>query len=135
MHQSTSQLGSDSLTSERTGKDSSASQHQWTSQLRSDPHRRDSSSPKRTGSDSSATNHQSASQVQSDRHRPRSTERTGTDSSASRHQSTSKLTSHRSDLNLQFTPTPALLCHIDKGRTVILVSVLRPVVTSLTDHL
>ena len=165
MHQSASQLSQETtITSEHTGRGSSAALHQPFSQLRSDLQQQKSSpkctvsdfsaakhqstsqlvsdrprpdsSPKRKGSDSSAFKHQSSSQLSSDRHQPKTSERTGTDSSALRYQSTSQLTSHRplTDLDLQCLPTPALIC-TNKGRTVLLVAVLRPVVRSLTDQL
>ena len=69
MHQSASQLSQETTSSERTGRGSSASLHQPSSQLRSDPHRQESS-PTRTGSDSSAVKYQSTSQLVSDRPRP-----------------------------------------------------------------
>ena len=141
MHQSASQLDSDTLTSERTGQGSSASQHQPSSQLRSHLHQPESSpkrtgtdssaskhrstiqlrsdrpissSPKRTGSDSSASKQQSTSQLQSDRHQPRSTEHTGNDSCATRHQSTSKFSSHRSQTN-----RPKSTVYTDTGSPVL----------------
>ena len=123
LHQSASQVGSQTTaSSERTGQGSSASLHQPSSQLGSDPQQKSSpkctvsdfsatkhqltsqlvsdrprpdSSPKCTGSDSSALKHQSSSQLSSNRHQPKTSERTGTDSSAPRHQSTSQLTSHQ----------------------------------------
>ena len=96
LHQSASQLVSQTTaSSERTGQGSSASLHQPSSQLRSDPQQQDSS-PKRTVSDFSAAKHQSTSQLVSDRPRPdSSSKRTGSDSSAVKHQSSSHLSSNR----------------------------------------
>ena len=80
LHQPSSQLGSDppqEPSPKCTVSDFSAYKHQLTSQLVSDRPRPDSS-PKRTGSDSSALKHQSSSQLSSDRHRPKTSERTDT---------------------------------------------------------
>ena len=96
MHQSASQLSKEStVSSERTGRGSSASLHQPSSQLRSDLQQQESS-PKRIGSDFSAAKHQSTSQLVSDRPRPDlSPKHTGSDSSAVKHQSSSQLSSDR----------------------------------------
>ena len=95
LHQSASQLRKESsVSSERTGRGSSASLNQPSSQFRSDPKHQESS-PKRTGSDFSAEKHQSASQLVSDRSRPDSSpKRTGSDSSANKHQSTDSGSPH-----------------------------------------
>ena len=134
MHQSASQLSTGTVSSERTGLGFSALLHQPSSQLRSDPHRQESS-PKRTVSDFSVVKHQSTSQLTSDRPGlDSSPKRTGSDSSAIKQQSSSQLSSDRhrprvstlvptplpldisrpaslllTDLHLQFLPTPAVL--------------------------
>ena len=110
-----------SPSSQRTGKDISASQYLSSSQLVSDqqtvrsasspkrtgidssasqrkPDRPRSSSPRRTGKDSSVSAQQSASQPRSDRNQP--IERAGTDLSAPSHSSASKVQSDRPESSL-----------------------------------
>ena len=132
MHQSASQPGSDvKLSTERTGKGISASQHLPSNQLRSDRQVTESSSAslKRTGTDPSTL---STSQLKDDRHRPStppgrtgkdstlcrsksaiqpnsSRNRPGTDPSTTRHASTGKPHSDRHHSSLATdTGSPAL---------------------------
>ena len=137
MHQSASQLGSDTLTSERTGQGSSVRLlHSISLPASSDPTFTDWNLPPSalvlTPLLPSKSQPASFSLTNTDPDLQNKLVPTplppGISPPASFHLTDLKPT----DLNLQLTPTLALLCYTDKGRTVLLVSVLRPVVTSLT---